>query len=97
MSIRTGPKLQLAPLPYSAAYHFERLTELQRRYCEYRAIGHHPTAAARLAGYHDNGGSAIRVRAHKLERHPLVQALVEELRIATRGIAGRGRQPEVPG
>jgi len=46
-----------------------RLTPKQCEYVSCRLKGYQPTAAARLAGYADNGGSMIRVTAFRLEQN----------------------------
>ena len=56
-------------------------------YCANRLDGYPPTEAARLAGYSDNGTSMIRVTAHRLERNPRVQALMEHMYDAMCSIA----------
>jgi len=43
------------------------LSPRQKTYIEYRLQGYPPIISARLAGYPDNGGSQIRVAAHRLE------------------------------
>lgn len=58
------------------------LSEKQQRYVERRLMGCRPTLAARLAGYADNGGPAVRVRAHTLERHPAILAAIRDTRDA---------------
>ena len=71
------------------------LTDKQQRYAEYRISGYPPLVSARLAGYADNGGSQIRVRAHHLERHEGIQAAVQAMKDAicweTRKRVRRGR------
>ncbi len=56
------------------------LTEKQQRFAEYRLSGYPPLVSARLAGYADNGGSQIRVRAHHLERHEGIQAAIQVMK-----------------
>ncbi len=58
------------------------LTDKQQRYAEYRISGYPPLVSARLAGYADNGGSQIRVRAHRLERHEGFQAAIQIMKDA---------------
>lgn len=43
------------------------LSDRQKTYIDYRLHGYPPIISARLAGYPDNGGSQIRVAAHRLE------------------------------
>ncbi|MBN4083160.1 hypothetical protein JYU08_00585 [bacterium AH-315-B06] len=43
------------------------LSDRQKTFIEYRLQGYPPVISARLAGYPDNGGSQIRVAAHRLE------------------------------
>ena len=58
------------------------LTDKQQRYAEYRLSGYPPLVSTRLAGYADNGGSQIRVRAHHLERHEGIQAAIQAMKDA---------------
>ena len=58
------------------------LTDKQQRYAEYRLADYPPLVSARLAGYADNGGSEIRVRAYHLERHEGIQAAVRNIKDA---------------
>ena len=58
------------------------LTDKQERYAGYRMYGYPPLVSARLAGYADNGGSGIRVRAYHLERHEGVKAAVRNMKNA---------------
>ena len=71
------------------------LTDKQQRFAEYRVSGYPPLVSARLAGYADNGGSQIRVRAHHLERHQGIKAAIQAMKDAicweTRKRVRRGR------
>ncbi len=58
------------------------LTDKQQRYAEYRLSCYPPLVSARLAGYADNGGSQIRVRAHNLERHQGIRAAIQAMKDA---------------
>ncbi len=58
------------------------LTDKQQRFAEYRLSGDPPLVSARLAGYADNGGSQIRVRAHHLERHEGIKASIQAMKDA---------------
>ena len=58
------------------------LTDKQQRYAEYRLADYPPLVSARLAGYADNGGSGIRVRAYHLERHEGVKAAIQNMKDA---------------
>ncbi len=58
------------------------LTDKQERYAEYRFYGYPPLVSARLAGYSDNGGSGIRVCAHRLERHEGIKVAVRNMKNA---------------
>ena len=58
------------------------LTDKQQRYAEYRLAGYPSLMSARLAGYADNGGSGIRVRAYHLERHEGVKAAIQNMKDA---------------
>ena len=60
-----------------------RLTGKQQKYVEYRFYGYPSLVSARLAGYSDNGGSGIRVCAHRLERHEGIQATIQAMKDAS--------------
>jgi len=66
------------------------LTDLQRKfiYAMYQSPQQTPTEWARTAGYSDNGGSMIRVQAHKLWHDERIQAaILEEGQRLCRGVA----------
>ena len=58
------------------------LTDKQERYAGHRFAGYPSLVSARLAGYSDNGGSGIRVRAYHLERHEGVKAAIQAMKDA---------------
>lgn len=58
------------------------LSDKQQRYAECRISGYPPLVSARLAGYADNGGSGIRVRAYHLERHEGIKAAIQVMKDA---------------
>lgn len=72
------------------------LTDRQQKYAEFRLSGYSPTVLARLAGYADNGSSAIRVSAHRLENHQGIQDAMEKMRHARDLPSGAEARPGRP-
>lgn len=59
----------------------ERLTQKQEKFClEYVASGGNATAAARRAGYADDGSSMIRVTAHENLTNPNILTRIQKVR-----------------